>query len=254
MVRAKGHAMVVLGQIDAPRARASSHTILVVEDDAELRRLLVEHLAAEGFAVSAVADGAALDRELGRSLPDLLILDIMLPGEDGLSICRRLRQRHALPILMLTARGEEVDRVLGLEFGADDYVTKPFSARELAARIRAILRRGSHLAGGGSRIAFSGWTLDLGGRSLCGPDGTVLDLTTGEFDVLACLATRPFRVLSRDQIMDLTRADPAAAFDRAIDIVVSRLRRKLTEAGAPAQLIKTVRSSGYMFAVPVREA
>ncbi len=233
---------------------AHQRAILVVEDDRALRELLCDHLTAAGFMVATAENGVALDRELTRFQPDLVILDVMLPGEDGLSICRRLRDRHPFPILMLTARGDEVDRILGLEFGADDYVTKPFSSRELVARIRAILRRGSRVSDGESRVAFQGWILDLGARSVLSPSGVLVDLTTGEFDVLACLATRPFRVLSRDQIMDLTRADPAAAFDRAVDIVVSRLRRKLTEAGAPPHLIKTVRNGGYMFASPVQDA
>jgi DNA-binding response OmpR family regulator len=241
-----------------PRPPSPPIQVLVVEDDAELRALVADSLRTQGFVVEAVGDVAALDRALARAVPDVLLLDIMLPGgEDGLAACRRLRAgpHAALPVLLLTARGEEVDRVLGLEFGADDYVTKPFSVRELAARIRAVLRRArpSLEAAAASRLAFNGWLLDVGARCLVNAEGTPLELTTAEFDLLACLAARPFRVLTRDQIMDLTRLDPAAAFDRAVDVTLSRLRRKLQEAGASPNLIKTVRNAGYMFAAPVRE-
>ena len=245
--------------MSAPRPPAPPIHVLLVEDDADLRGLVTNSLRAQGFRVDAVGDIPAMDRALARANPDVLLLDIMLPGsEDGLAACRRLRTgpHAALPILLLTARGEEVDRVLGLEFGADDYVTKPFSVRELAARIRAVLRRARPSLDGGTapRLAFNGWLLDPGGRSLANPEGRPLDLTTAEFDLLACLVARPFRVLTRDQIMDLTRLDPAAAFDRAVDVTLSRLRRKLQDAGASPNLIKTVRNAGYMFAAPVREA
>jgi two-component system OmpR family response regulator len=228
--------------------------IVVVEDDPEIRSLLRDYLQRQGFRVDA-ADGApALDRLIAQlGVPDLVVLDIMLPGEDGLSICRRLRAASRVPIIMLTARGEDIDRIIGLEIGADDYLPKPFNPRELTARIRAVLRR---LDGPAEprrrRLAVGGYIVDLDSRTVVDASSGPVELTAADFDLLACFVTRPGRVLSRDQLMDLTRGRRAEALDRTIDVQVSRLRKKL-ETG-PVPLIKTVRSAGYVLAVPVEEA
>lgn len=233
-------------------------TVLVVEDDADIRALLAGFLAREGFEVDTADDGAAMDRALARRMPDIVVLDLMLPGEDGLSICRRLRMRGDLPILMLTAKSDEIDRVVGLELGADDYLGKPFNPRELLARMRAILRRTGRQPDAGPprrRLAFAGLIADLDARSLATEAGTPLALTSAEFDLLACFLERPRRVLSRDQLLDWTRGRSADPFDRTIDVTVSRLRRKLDgREGASDALITTVRNGGYLFAGEVREA
>ncbi len=231
-------------------------TILIVEDDCEIRSLLAEFLAREGYESICVGDGAAMERALERRQPDLVVLDLMLPGEDGLSICRRLRARGRLPILMLTAKGEDVDRIIGLEMGADDYLVKPFNPRELLARIRAVLRRVNQPPAKDMRrrLAFSLLVADLDARHVVGADGTQIDLTSAEFDLLACFLERPKRVLSRDQLLDWTRGRAAASFDRTIDVSVSRLRRKLSAADPEAaRIVKTVRNGGYLFAADVRE-
>ncbi|MEP9350922.1 response regulator [Xanthobacter sp. KR7-225] len=233
----------------------AQRTLLIVEDDREIRALLSDFLAREGYDVLAAEDGAAMDRLLSFGRPDLVVLDVMLPGEDGFSICRRLRAKGALPILMLTAKGEEIDRIVGLEMGADDYLPKPFNPRELLARIRAVLRR----AEGGAavppprRLGFADFVVDLDARSLKTPAGDPLELTSAEFELLACFIERPKRVLSRDQLLDWTRGRTADPFDRTIDVSVSRLRRKLASVDPQAaQLIKTVRNGGYLFAADVR--
>ncbi|MBO0906078.1 response regulator [Jiella sonneratiae] len=228
--------------------------ILVVEDDDEIRRLVSEMLAREGFGVDAVADAAAMDAQLARSRPDLLILDLMLPGEDGLSICRRIRSRDTLPILMLTAKGDEIDRVIGLEMGADDYLVKPFGPRELLARVRAVLRRGGGQmpAPPSRRFAFAAFVADLDAREIATTEGDPVALTTGEFDLLACFVQRPRRVLTRDQILDFTRGRDADPFDRTVDMLVSRLRKKLDAASPGCNLITTVRNGGYLFTAHVR--
>jgi two-component system, OmpR family, response regulator len=232
-------------------------TILIVEDDRDIRTLLADFLAREGFSVVAAEDGEAAERALARLRPDLIILDLMLPGEDGLSICRRLRARGSAPILMLTAKNDEVDRIVGLELGADDYMGKPFNPRELLARIRAVLRRCEPAstappAPGRRCIAFGGFRADLDGRRVMTADGRPVALTSAEFDLLACLVARPGRVLSRDQLLDWTRGRSAEPFDRTIDVTVSRLRKKL-EAVDPAAggLVTTVRNGGYLFAAQV---
>ncbi len=231
-------------------------TILIVEDDSDIRSLLADFLAREGYAPLGVEDGAALDRALQHTRPDLVVLDLMLPGEDGLSICRRLRAKGDLPILMLTAKAEDVDRIVGLEMGADDYLPKPFNPRELLARIRAVLRRAERsqaTAPSTRQIAFATLVADLDARSLCAADGAAVDLTAAEFDLLACFLERPKRVLSRDQLLDWTRRRTADPFDRTIDVSVSRLRRKLAQADPQAaRAIKTVRNGGYLFAADVR--
>lgn len=220
--------------------------ILVIEDDADIRELVQDYLQRQGFRVDVGDGGAALDRF--RSMigePDLIVLDIMLPGEDGLSLCRRIRASSRVPILMLTARSEDVDRIVGLEMGADDYLGKPFNPRELTARIRAILRRREPDPIARRRLAVGGILVDLEARSV------VLALTSAEFDLLECFPTRPQRVLSREQLMDWTRGRRAAPLDRTIDVQVSRLRKKIEGCGET--LIKTVRNAGYMLCAAVEE-
>jgi two-component system OmpR family response regulator len=233
----------------------TDRTIMIVEDDCEIRSLLSDFLAREGYATVCAEDGVAMDRALAQTRPDLVVLDLMLPGEDGLSICRRLRAKGSLPILMLTAKAEDVDRIVGLEIGADDYLPKPFNPRELLARIRAVLRRaeGPSLQQTARRFAFGTFVADLDARSVAGPSDAAVELTSAEFDLLACFLERPKRVLSRDQLLDWTRGRSADPYDRTIDVSVSRLRRKLTLADPHgAVCIKTVRNGGYLFAADVR--
>ena len=248
-----------MSAIPASAAPTSGKIILIVEDDREIRSLLADFLEREGYAPRVAANGQAMDAVLATQQPDLVLLDIMLPGEDGLSICRRLRSRGDLPILMLTAKGDDVDRIVGLEVGADDYLAKPFNPRELLARIRAVLRRAAHpvaveAAAPRRMVGFAGLQADLDARILQGADGTEVDLTSAEFDLLACFLERPRRVLSRDQLLDWTRGRSADPFDRTIDVSVSRLRRKLAAVTPDAtQLIKTVRNGGYLFSCPVSQ-
>lgn len=227
--------------------------ILVVEDDPEIRSLLKDYLQRQGLRVDTADGGAGFDRLMAQyGEPDLIVLDVMLPGEDGLSICRRLRATSRVPIIMLTARGEDVDRIVGLELGADDYLPKPFNPRELVARIRAVLRRAEQpLDPPRRRLSIGRLIVDLDARTVSETAGAEIELTSAEFDLLACFVTRPGRVLSRDQLMDWTRGRRAEAFDRTIDVQVSRLRKKIEGNGEP--LIKTIRSAGYILAVPVRE-
>jgi len=233
--------------------------ILIVDDDREIRELLSRFLDKHGFRCSTAADGRDMRRQLGDAKIDLVVLDVMLPGETGLQLCAQLRAEKQsgiarIPIIMLTAAGEETDRIIGLEMGADDYLSKPFSPRELLARIRAVLRR----AGGqvpvadatGQALLFDGWRIDLNGRRVIGPKGDV-DLSTGEFDLLVALAERPHRVLSRDQLLDLTKGRSAQPFDRSVDVQIGRLRRKIELDPAQPKFITTVRGGGYMFAAKV---
>ncbi|GLS42513.1 response regulator [Methylobacterium brachythecii] len=236
-------------------------TLAIVEDDPEIRALLGGLLEGEGFSVRALDGGAALDRLLAHGpVPDLVVLDWMLPGEDGLSICRRLRAAGGPPIIMLTAKDEDIDRVLGLEMGADDYVSKPFNPRVLLARIRAVLRRvrPSHdePAEAPRRMRVGDLVVDAGARRvLTAEAASEIVLTSAEFDLLMCFVTRPQRVLSRDQLLDWTRGRVADAFDRTIDVQVSRLRKRLEEGGsAAAGQIKTVRNAGYILAASVEPA
>ena len=229
--------------------------ILVVDDDREIRDLTGRYLRKHGFRVESAADAKAMDRLLRDGRFDLIVLDLMLPGEDGLSICRRLRASTRIPILMLTAVAEDTDRIIGLEIGADDYLTKPFNPRELLARIRAVLRRAE---GAGSApdpvegvLTFSGWRLDPARRELRDPQGVLVELTAGEFGLLMALVERPRRVLSRDRLLDLTKGRDAQPFDRSIDVQVSRLRRKIEPDPKNPDMIKTVRSGGYIFTLPV---
>ncbi|MEJ2795517.1 response regulator [Iodobacter sp. LRB] len=227
--------------------------ILLVDDDADLRALLSDYLGEQGYTVTAVGDGMAMLRAMEQGQFDLLILDLMLPGEDGLTLCRNLRAGSNLPVLMLTARGDELDRIIGLEMGADDYLPKPFNPRELLARIKSILRRAAgHTAGNkATRLCFAGWELDLAAQYLLGADGVVTSLSTGEFRLLQALAENANRVLSRDQLMDAINGKDAAPFDRTIDVMIGRLRRRLGDEAREQVLIKTIRSSGYMLVCKV---
>jgi two-component system, OmpR family, response regulator len=231
--------------------------LLVVDDDREIRDLLSVLLTRRGYKVATAGDDQEMREVLASSRVDLIILDLMLPNKDGLTICRELRAANAIPIIMLTARGEPTDRIVGLEIGADDYLPKPFEVRELEARIKAVLRRSSTSSSDGTlgvRLMFAGWTLDARLRQLLSPEGVVVELTSGEFDLLLVFAERPQRVLSRDQLMDLARGREATAFDRSIDVQVSRLRRKIEGVDTISELIKTVRSSGYIFTPTVQRA
>ena len=230
----------------------SAH-ILIVDDDREIRDLTGRYLRKHGFRVDSAADAKEMDRLLRDGRFDLIVLDLMLPGEDGLSICRRLRAATRIPIVMLTAVAEDTDRIIGLEIGADDYLTKPFNPRELLARIRAALRRaeGSLPRPDGGTLVFAGWRLDPARRELRDPDGVLVELTAGGFDLLAAFVERPRRVLSRDQLLDLTKGRDAQPFDRSIDVQVSRLRRKIEADPKKPEVIKTVRSGGYIFTLPV---
>ena len=226
--------------------------ILVVEDDRETRTLIARYLQANGCNVSMAANGREMERHLADSRVDLVVLDVMLPGEDGLSLCRRLRATSQLPIIMVTARGEDVDRILGLEMGADDYLGKPFNPRELLARIKAVLRR--HVVGqtaaigpAATALTFLGWRIDLRMRELLNPEGARVAITSAEFDLLQAFCERPGRVLSRDNLLDLTQGRAAGSYERSIDVLVSRIRRKLERDGDDSSVIKTVRSGGYLF-------
>ncbi len=233
----------------------NSATIVIVEDDRDIRTLLADLLRSEGFTVQAAGNSSEMDSILVEHDPDLVILDIMLPGEDGLSICRRLRATRLVPILMLTAKGREVDQVIGLEMGADDYVVKPFAPLEMIARVRALLRRASmapaQINADQKQYRFDRFRIDLDARHLEDDRGVALDLTSGEFDLLACFIERPRRVLTRDQLIDWTRGRQADPYDRTIDVLISRLRRKLSAASPGSKLIATVRNSGYVFTAPV---
>ncbi|WP_333824968.1 response regulator transcription factor [Pinisolibacter sp.] len=229
--------------------------ILLVDDDGEIRRLVSKLLREDGHRVTSVGTAVEMREAIAHLKPDLVLLDIMLPGTDGLTLCRELRATSDLPVIMLTAKGDDVDRIVGLEMGADDYLAKPFHPRELLARIRAVLRRARPSPGGGMNsgreIRFAGWRLDTARRELTDPRGVVIDLSTGEYDLLLTFLETPQRVLSREQLLDATRNRIAEPFDRAIDVQVSRLRRKLDSAG---EVIKTVRGAGYLFAPDVERS
>lgn len=234
----------------------SPEQLLVVDDDREIRHLIEEYLTQAGYRVSTAADGKAMRRLMEQHRYDLVVLDLMLPGEDGLSLCRDLRSRSNLPILMLTARGAEIDRIVGLEMGADDYLPKPFNPRELLARIRSILRRAQALPPNlvPEEVAvfrFAAWTLEVASRNVTAPDGLVVPLSGAEFRLLRVLLEHPHRVFSRDQLLELTNGREAILFDRSIDVLVGRLRKRLRDDGKEPALIKTVRGEGYVLAANV---
>ncbi len=230
--------------------------VLIVDDDADIRTLLHDYLERNGYRCVAVADGRSMLAMLDQAPVDLIVLDLMLPGLDGLTLCRDLRARSDVPVIMLTARGEDTDRIIGLEMGADDYISKPFNPRELLARIKVILRRargavrmrvGEHM----QRMRFADWKLDLTTRNLVSPKGVVVALSGAEFRLLKVFLERPNRVLNRDQLMELTQGQGAEALDRSIDVLVSRVRQRLEEDAREPRIIKTVRGEGYVLASAV---
>jgi len=233
--------------------------ILVIEDDRDISALVSRYLRANDCRVTGLSGGRELDRAMSDNRIDLIVLDLMLPGEDGLSICKRLRAHSQVPVIMLTAKGDDIDRILGLEMGADDYIVKPFNPRELLARIRAVLRRAAAAATSpvehtSAVLVFAGWRIDLLRRELRSPEGARVMLTDAEFSLLQALCERPGRVLSRDQLLDVTQGRSAGEFERSIDILISRLRRKIELDPRNPVIIKTVRSGGYMFAAAVEPA
>ena len=226
--------------------------VLVVDDDGEIRQLVAKFLRNHGHRVTTARDGREMRQALETAVFDLIILDVMLPGANGFDLCRELRKTSAIPIVMLTARGTDVDRIVGLEIGADDYLAKPFNPRELLARVNAVLRRMRSTSGqpsnaAGHRLTFEGWTLDTLRRELTSPAGVVVDLSTGEYNLLLTFLEAPQRVLSRDQLMDAAKHRIATGFDRAIDVQVSRLRRKIDASDEGQAIIKTIRGTGYIF-------
>lgn len=231
--------------------------ILIVDDDPGIRDVVSEFLGRHGYAVRTAADGREMDAVLARGAADLVVLDVMLPGEDGLAICRRLAGPEGPAIIVLSAMGEDTDRIVGLELGADDYVSKPCNPRDLLARIRAVMRRRQEPRAGdgalGAACEFSGWRLDLVRHELRSPQGVVVNLSSGEFSLLRAFVEHPQRVLSRDQLLEFARGPASDAFDRAIDVQISRLRRKLDEGDGP-ELIRTVRNEGYMFTPKVNRS
>jgi len=235
--------------------------ILMVDDDQEICALVADFLGAQGYRLTMAGDGIAMRQALAEDPADLIILDLMLPGEDGLSLLRHLRATTSLPVIMLTAMGGETDRVVGLEMGADDYLAKPFSMRELLARIRAVLRRAvpaeptqatQEAAPSLEVLEFVGWRLDISRRRLLSPDGVLVEMTSGEFDLLLAFLRHPHQVLSRDQLLDLARGRVSGPFDRTIDVQVGRLRRKLESDPKNPEMFKTIRGGGYMLTVDVR--
>ncbi len=236
--------------------------ILIVDDDEEIRDLLRQYLEKNGFKVSTAANGRDMRQVLAREQIDMLVLDLMMPGEDGLALCRQLHAgaSNPLPILMLTARGDEADRILGLEMGADDYLTKPFASRELLARIRAVLRRSRMIPAKlqvpeiEPMLSFGSWRLDTRARHLLDADGALVFLSGAEYRLLRVFVEHPHRVLTRDQLLALTQGREAEVFDRSIDILVSRLRKRLRDDSREPAYLKTVRSEGYVFALDVEAA
>ncbi len=231
--------------------------VLVVDDDPAIRETIEDFLSEYDFQVSTAGDGAGLFEVLERGRCDLVVLDLKLPGEDGLSLAARLRSSYDIPIIMLTSLGSDVDRIVGLEMGADDYLAKPFNPRELLARIRAVLRRVRGLSikptpeTRHQRVHFAGWTLDLTVRDLLSPQGERVDLTAGEFNLLEAFIKAPRRILSRDQLLEMTHSTDAEVFDRTIDVLILRLRRKIEPDPRHPSLIRTERGAGYVFAPQV---
>ena len=226
--------------------------VLLVDDDAQLRHLVAKFLRANQCRVTLAANVPEMRHALESAHVDLIILDLMLPGTSGLDVCKQIRTTSSIPIIMLTAKSEEADRIIGLETGADDYVTKPFSPRELLARMRAVLRRLQEPArpqsgASGRGYAFNGWSIDTLKRELTNPDGVVVDLSTGEYDMLLAFVEQPQKVLTREALLDAARNRVATGFDRSIDVQISRLRRKIDSGDEETSAIKTVRGVGYMF-------
>lgn len=252
----KGLDLIALSaKIDQIPHMTDTGHILVVDDQPEICEVIREYLSGEGYRVSVANEGQGMRRTMAQNDVDLVILDLMLPGEDGLVLARELRSENAeIGIIMLTGRGETVDRIIGLEMGADDYLPKPFHLRELLARVKSVLRRASARAqekqektGARLKARFSGWNLDLATRELVSPQGTEVRLTTGEFDLLSAFVHNANQVLSRDRLLDLARNREAGPFDRTIDVQVGRLRRKLEEDPQRPTMIRTVRGTGYIF-------
>ena len=231
--------------------------VLAVDDDSSVRQMIVDYLGDNDMHVTALADGRGIAETLARDTIDLIVLDLKLPGEDGMQIARNLRAESNIPIIMLTGRKEEADRVMALELGADDYLTKPFSPRELLARIRALLRRARDhetIADGLTKIRayrFGGWELNVRLRKLTSPEGEKVAITNSEFNLLVAFLAAPKRVLSREQLLDLSRLHNDEVYDRSVDVQVGRLRKKIEPKGAPAQLIRTERGAGYVFTAAV---
>ncbi|CAN5899669.1 response regulator [soil metagenome] len=228
--------------------------ILMVDDDPGILDVVSDFLGKHGYLVETAGDAREMEQALERGPVDLIVLDVMLPGEDGLSIARRL-SGEGPPIIMLSAMGEDTDRIVGLELGADDYLAKPCNPRELLARVRAVLRRAEQRGQAnsiGAGCEFAGWRLDLVRRELRSPPGVVVNLSSGEFSLLRAFVERPQRVLTRDQLLDFARGPDSDAFDRAIDVQISRLRRKLDDGGGGTDLIRTIRNEGYMFTAKVK--
>lgn len=228
--------------------------ILVVDDDNDIRNLLAEYLAQQGWCILTAANGDEMRAVLEQDTVSLVVLDLTLPGEDGLVLCRDLRAHSAVPVIMLTARSAPLDRIIGLEMGADDYLCKPFEPRELVARIRSVLRRSAGNPAGehAQRLEFGGWTLNLADRQLQRRDGVVVALSGGEFRLLKILLEHPNRPLDRDQLLSLTQGREGDSFDRSIDLAISRLRQKLGDDARTPQLIKTLRNEGYLLATTVK--
>ncbi len=228
----------------------SPSRILLVEDDPEIAAMLASLLSEQGFAATVAGSAVEMDRLLAQTGFDLILLDILLPGEDGLSICRRLRAQSSTPIIMVTSLGEDVDRIVGLEVGADDYITKPFNSRELVARVKALLRRSAFGDGGGRKptvLGFDGWRVDPLARRLLDPEGTEISLTSAEFDVLLAFCRNPRRILTRAELLALTHVGLAGPEERSVDVHVSRVRQKIEANKRAPVMIKTIRMGGYIF-------
>jgi two-component system OmpR family response regulator len=235
-------------------ATADQPHILIVEDDSEIAGMLVDLLRTNGYGASSAGSGVEMDVLLKRGDFDLILLDVMLPGEDGFSICRRLRSSSTMPILMLTAQREDIDRILGLELGADDYVTKPFNSRELIARVKSILRRAAYVeerVDAFGPMTFADWRIDPKSRQLHDPEGAQVSMTTAEFDLLLAFCLNPNKVLTREQLLSMTHAGSAGPVERSIDAHISRVRQKIEPNLKDPTFIKTVRLGGYLFASKV---
>ena len=239
--------MLIWDVMTMSQGPGSGARILVVDDDPGIRSVVCNYLTEHGYDVETVGDGKGLERRLAHGKVDLVVLDVMLPGDDGLTICRRLADDDGPAIIMLSALGGDSDRIVGLELGADDYLPKPCNPRELLARVRAVLRRRRGDNRRGAVCEFAGWRLDLVRRELHSPEGVLVNLSRGEFLLLQALIERPRRILTRDELLDCARGPESESYDRAIDVQVSRLRRKLDDGGGRREVIRTVRNEGYIF-------